>query len=262
MVQQNAQRKNILPDGGFQRGNGRGRRRHLRVGIGLVQRADEPGRPFLARHVRRMHFGLQIGLGNGDLFLRAAHLNVIQRHFRHQRHLRAVYIFAGGLDGGVVGLKLPPRDAKKIQIPHRRRPCAEGVAGTAAVYLVDRASAGERSRSRQGRPQSARILAAGGARLAQQRRGQLHVQIGSERRIDQPGQLGVLEIGPPKGQVNRVVRQARARGRAAVGHPGPGWRRLGFRGLVIRANHAAADHVQREQGNGQGRPRHWKSLVH
>ena len=146
---------------------------------------------------------------NGDLFLRAAHLNVVQRHFRHQRHLRAVYIFAGGLDGGVVGLKLPPRDAKKIQIPRRPRPGAEGVAGTAAVRLVDRAAAGGRSRSRQRRPQSARILPAGGARLAQQRFGQLHVQIGSERRIDQLGQLRVLKSGPPMGQVNRVVRQAR-----------------------------------------------------
>ena len=202
-VQQNAQRKNILLDGGFQRGNGCGRRRHLRVGIGLVQRADEPGHPFLARHVRRMHFGLQIGLRNGDLFLRAAHLDVVQRHFRRQRHLRAVYIFAGGLDGGVVGLKLPPRGAKKIQIPHRRRACAEARCGTPRSPLTVPARVA-RSRSGQGRPQSARILPAGGARLAQQRLGQLHVQIGSERRIDQLGQLGVLEPGPPLRQVNRV----------------------------------------------------------
>ena len=112
-------RKNVLLDGGFQLGNARGGRSHLRVGIGLVQRADEPGRPFLARHFRRVLFGLQIGLRDGDLFLRAAHLNVVQRHFRRQRHLRVINIFAGGLDGGVVGLKLPPGGAKKIQIPCR-----------------------------------------------------------------------------------------------------------------------------------------------
>ena len=94
--QQNAQRKNVLLDGGFQQRNGRGGRGHLRVGIGLVQRADEAGRPFLARHLRRMHFGLQDwSRAMAICSWRAAHLDVVQRHFRRQRHLRAVVYFPG-----------------------------------------------------------------------------------------------------------------------------------------------------------------------
>ena len=257
-IEQDAQRENVLLDGGFQRRNARGRHRHLRVGIGLVQRADEPGRPFLARHLRRARFGEEIGLRDADLFLGAAHLKVVQRHFRDQRHLCVVYIFAGGLDGGVIRLKLPPVGAKEIQIPRR---CRARVQRGALVRAVHRAGVDDRSgRCRRG-PESARIPAAGGARFAQERLGHLHVQVGAERGADQLGKPGVLKPGPPLRHIDRVGREAGAR-RGDIVRAGPGWRRRGFGRMIIRASHAAADECQRGEGNGQGRLRQWKTLVH
>ena len=89
----------------------------LRVGIGFIERAGKSSRALEASDLRGVHLGLEIGLRDGDLLLRAANLEIIQRHFRSQRHFRRVDIFARGLDRGVIGLKLPARAAKKIEIP-------------------------------------------------------------------------------------------------------------------------------------------------
>src|ERR1039457_5915747 len=85
---------------------------------------------------RRVLLGLEVFLGNSDLLLAAAQLNVVQRNFGNERYLDVAKIFFGGLDAGIGGFNTATSSAEDVQFPHCIQTSLKGVSRSSAIARI------------------------------------------------------------------------------------------------------------------------------
>ena len=145
------------------------------------------------REPKHVAIDLEIVVGDPDLGLHAAQLDVVARQFGEARDQRVAALVGGLIDGGVGGFDLPADLAPQVQFPG----CIE-----ADIVVVDRADIGRRAARRHQHAQQAddavlAIQLAGIFRIAVDRRefrGGRHAAL--EPALGQPDRRGPhVEIG-------------------------------------------------------------------
>ncbi len=94
--------------------------RDLGLGVGYVQAADEAALESLAGQVGAVLLGLEVPLGDGDLLLEAAQVDVVESDLGGQRHQDIQAGVYGGFEVRGGGLDAPPRRRRRCPVPRRR----------------------------------------------------------------------------------------------------------------------------------------------
>ena len=118
-AEQHAQAVDGLLRGGLQQRDLGRRGGHLRLGVGHVQPAHEPGVEPLLRELGRVLLRLQVAAGDGSALLEGAQVDVVHGHLGGQRdqHVlarldRRLHVRIGGLDAAAGA-------AEDVQLPRR-----------------------------------------------------------------------------------------------------------------------------------------------
>ena len=242
LAQQETKRVDGLARGGFQLGDCGGGGRHLGVGIGHIQAADETAFEAQAGQTRAVPLGGEVLAGDLDALLGGAQLDVVARHFGRQRHQDVAARLHGGLQVGIGGLDAAADAAEDVQLPAGVKAGVVAVGDDAARHalLPVRIPAGVPAAlvgaaRVQRRPERARGDPPRGARLTDAGLGLQQVQVGADGPFLEGDQRRVPEHLPPARQVDGGI-PGRRGGRRF--DPLGGNRHL--RRLVIRANDASA----------------------
>ena len=134
-------------------------------------------------------------------------MHIVEGHLGDQTNLRIADALLGGLNIGIGGFDIAAEAAKDVEFPHYIQAylkqiliacpwCGAGIAGGMRPLIG--------SRTVHCGPQAASDDTAHGARLAQTGFGQLQVQIRVDRLFHQGGDLWVIKLLPPVGQLSRL----------------------------------------------------------
>ena len=188
-----------------------------------------------------------------DALLKGAQLDVVARHLGRQRHQDVPARLHGGQQVGIGGLDVAPDAAEDVQLPAgieagivRIGDQPPGDAILPVGGSARRAAALDGARGVDRGPEAACGDASCRARLADAGFGLHQVQVGAHGPVFEGRQNRIVEDRPPPCQVD-VGR----RGHGGRFRPGPVRRDVRLRGLIVRADHAAAQHRQADAGRQQ-----------
>ncbi len=248
-AEQHAQAVLLLGDGLFQRRNAGQRLFVLRFVLAQLEQRDDPAFETQLEQLIRLAAALRRRLGDLQLAVQVAQVDVGARNAADQRQDDAVAALLAGQQLRIRRLGLAADTAPDVDFPTGVEDGAVAVIGRwlrgpgrnvpLAAYLVTGADLREESGADE---------AVFPGKFVDARRGNHQILVLAQRRIDQIVEHRVAELLPPGG-IGQILR-------LRLGEP-PGSGRIHRRSYIVRPDHAATDE-QRNQGSKQclthGRP--------